>query len=200
MAQAGGWRETLHKRIAQAIKDAREARGMSAQELADATGQWGHPISRSQIANYESGRKLGLDVSELLALAATLEIPLALLLFPDYPNGKAELLPGLYADGRDSVRWLSGASSLPLEAAGDTARTRRSNPGVELVSAVEALAHTDQELLSLRMMAQAMNAPREAVDSVMRLIRDREEKLAALTKRIQEKNVELWGFERGSDG
>jgi transcriptional regulator with XRE-family HTH domain len=59
--------------MAAAIKSARASR--SAQWLADETERLGYPISRAAIANYESGRKKGLDVAELLVLAAALNCP-----------------------------------------------------------------------------------------------------------------------------
>ena len=58
----------LHARIAQAIRTNRHGR-LSAQQLADETERLGYGISRSQIANYESGRKKSLDVAELLVIA-----------------------------------------------------------------------------------------------------------------------------------
>ena len=78
---ADEWTEGLHQRIAEAIKDARQGR-LTGQQLADDTEQLGYPITRSQIANYESGRKQSLDVAELLLLAAALGVPPVALLFP----------------------------------------------------------------------------------------------------------------------
>ncbi|MEX3771675.1 XRE family transcriptional regulator, partial [Mycolicibacterium fortuitum] len=62
------WVDELHRRVAAAIKAARASR--SAQWLSDETERLGFPISRAAIANYESGRKKGLDLTELLVLAA----------------------------------------------------------------------------------------------------------------------------------
>jgi transcriptional regulator with XRE-family HTH domain len=50
-------------------------------------------ISRTQIANYESGRKKNLDIAELLILAAALDVPPLVLLYPDLPAGKVEIIP-----------------------------------------------------------------------------------------------------------
>jgi transcriptional regulator with XRE-family HTH domain len=88
------WEEALHKRIAGAIRDARRQRRMSANELADETERLGYGVSRSQIANYESGRKKSLDVAELIVLAAALRVPPLQLLFPDEPDDDIEMLPG----------------------------------------------------------------------------------------------------------
>jgi transcriptional regulator with XRE-family HTH domain len=72
----------LHQRIAQAIRTTRKTKGMSAQDLADQTARLGYPISRQQIANYESGRKHGLDVADLLVLAEALTTAPVCLVFP----------------------------------------------------------------------------------------------------------------------
>ena len=103
--------EGLHRRIAAAIKSARANR--SAQWLADETERLGYPISRAAIANYESGRKKGLDVAELLVLAAALRIPPLTLLFPQLPDGPVELLPGVETTSWDAAAWFSGEASSP---------------------------------------------------------------------------------------
>jgi transcriptional regulator with XRE-family HTH domain len=105
------WVEGVHRRIAAAIKTARANR--SAQWLADETERLGYPISRAAIANYESGRKKGLDVAELLVLAAALRIPPLTLLFPRLPDGAVELLPGLEINSWDAAAWFSGEASAP---------------------------------------------------------------------------------------
>ena len=76
--------EGVHRRIVAAIKSARA--NHSAQWLADETERLGYPISRAQIANYESGRKKGLDIAELLVLAAALRIPPLTSCSPNYPT------------------------------------------------------------------------------------------------------------------
>lgn len=86
------WDRSLHGGIAARIKQARRGK-FSAQQLADETARLCYPITRSQIANYESGRTQGLNVTELLVLAAALEVPALSLLFPDRPDQQVELLP-----------------------------------------------------------------------------------------------------------
>jgi hypothetical protein len=85
---------------------------MSAQDLADETVRLGYPISRSQIANYESGRKHGLDVADLLVLAEALNTAPVALVFPGpydenvrtYPESRE--LPQLWW-----AQWFSGLLS-----------------------------------------------------------------------------------------
>jgi len=85
----------------------------SAQWLADETERLGYPISRAAIANYESGRKKGLDVAELLVLAAALQIPPLTILFPDLPDGPVEVLPGIQSTSWDAAAWCSGEAGSP---------------------------------------------------------------------------------------
>jgi hypothetical protein len=105
------WVEGLNQRMAAAIKTARASR--SAQWLADETERLGYPISRAAIANYESGRKKGLDVAELLVLAAALRIPPLTILFPELPDGPVELLPGVQTTSWDAAAWFSGEATFP---------------------------------------------------------------------------------------
>lgn len=83
---------------------------MSAQQLADETERLHYPISRSQIANYESRRKRGLDVTELLVLAAALNTSPAALLYPGPYDKEVEALPGTDSTEFHAVQWFSGLS------------------------------------------------------------------------------------------
>src|SRR5271156_692638 len=105
------WAEDLHRRVAAAIKAARGSR--PAQWLADETQRLGYPISRAAIANYESGRKKGLDVAELLVLAAALRIPPLAILFPQLPAGSVEVLPDMETTSWEAAAWFSGEANSP---------------------------------------------------------------------------------------
>jgi transcriptional regulator with XRE-family HTH domain len=90
------WNRGIHAGIATAIKDARRAEQnrFTANALADETSRLNYPISRSQIANYESGRTQSLDVCDLLVIAGALKVPPLALLFPGMPDATTEILPG----------------------------------------------------------------------------------------------------------
>ena len=112
------WGVGVHQRIAQAIRSVREGR-LTAQQLAEETERLGHVISRSQIANYESGRKQSLDVTELLVIAAALGVPPLSLLFPDEPDDQVEMLPGHQVPTLSAKAWFGGdLGSIKREAAG----------------------------------------------------------------------------------
>jgi hypothetical protein len=110
MTQEIEWDRTLHNRIAQLIRTARGSR--SAQWLADETERLGYPISRSQIANYESGRKQGLDVAELMVLAAALGLPPVALLFGGHPDDLVEVLPAQKGTSVAALAWFTGDREL----------------------------------------------------------------------------------------
>jgi transcriptional regulator with XRE-family HTH domain len=111
-----GWADGLHRRIATTIREARTREGMSAQHVADATQELGYPISRDKIANYEAGRKQGLDIAEFLVLAAALRMPPISLLFDGPPDEAVEVLPGDHATIVEGMAWLSGDPALAEDA------------------------------------------------------------------------------------
>lgn len=112
MTQGASWSEALHARIAQAIRNARAGQRMSAQQLADETERLGYAISRSQIANYESGRKQGLDVAELTVIAAALRVPPVTLLFGGPPDEAIEVLPDEKGPSVSALAWFVGDRKL----------------------------------------------------------------------------------------
>ncbi|TXH18680.1 MAG: XRE family transcriptional regulator [Mycobacterium sp.] len=102
------WDEDMHRRIADAIKSCRDRGDLSAQQLADRTAELGYPLSRSQIANYESGRKKNLDVAELIVLAAALNTSPVCLVYPGPYQDAVELLPNQERGKYHAAQWFSG--------------------------------------------------------------------------------------------
>ncbi len=98
----------MHARIAVAIRQTRFVRRMSAQDVADETACLGYPISRAMLANYESGRKQGLDVAELMVLARALGVPPVTLLFGGLPDEAGEFLPGEKTTSVAALAWFIG--------------------------------------------------------------------------------------------
>lgn len=88
----------------------RKRRGLTAQDLADATERFGHPLSRNTIASLESGRKELLSVQELVTVARALEVAPIALLYPvdaeatvTVPADPPTVVPGLRA-----AQWFTG--------------------------------------------------------------------------------------------
>jgi transcriptional regulator with XRE-family HTH domain len=114
--QGKAWAEGLHRRIAATIRQARTREGMSAQDVADATQELGYALSRDKIANYESGRKQGLDIAEFLVIAAALRMPPISLLFDGPPDEPVQVLPGDNATMADGLAWLSADTNIAEDA------------------------------------------------------------------------------------
>lgn len=108
------WAERLVARVAGEVRRLRgkDHSGLSAAKLADRTFDIGYGISRSVVADLETGRKKSIDVAELLVLAAALGVSPAQLVFPDLPKGSVEVLPGLDQESHDALRWFSGEAGL----------------------------------------------------------------------------------------
>lgn len=81
---------------------------MSAQQLSDACDGLGHPIARSVLANFESGRRPTVSIAELLVFARALEVPAIELVFPLGREETIGVLPGASADTWDALKWFTG--------------------------------------------------------------------------------------------
>ena len=101
-----GWSEQLTARIAAEIKRLRGER--SAQWLSDRTAEFGHRVSRSTISDMEVGRRTRLELSEMIVMARALNVPPALLLYPQQPSGMVEVVPGVRVPSRQALTWFSG--------------------------------------------------------------------------------------------
>lgn len=114
--------------VAQQVRRRRLEVGLSVQKLADiCSEEYGLPIKRSVLANFEGGRRPALSVVELLVLARILAIPPAELLFPVGKLDEIEVLPDVTASTWEALRWFTGESdSLPTdsEASQDTRTVR----------------------------------------------------------------------------
>jgi hypothetical protein len=99
-------------------------------ELARRTAELGYPISRGATAKIESEVRSGkIDVAEVLVLAAALDIPPVLLLFPQFStDGGAVVVPGVMASEDEAVRWMSGQVSFPHRSTTCRAPAWRASP------------------------------------------------------------------------
>lgn len=66
------------------------------------------PIQRSVLANLESGRRTTVTIAEVLVLAAALNVPPAILVFPVGQTETVEMLPDFPAEALEAVDWLAG--------------------------------------------------------------------------------------------
>ncbi|CCC45993.1 helix-turn-helix domain-containing protein [Mycobacterium canetti] len=101
------WGEHEAYRVAREIERLRA--GRSTQWLADRTKELGCEVSRSVITDLENGRRRYVTTAELLVLAAALNVPPVVLVYPG-PRYEEyiEVLPGVQSTEIDAVQWFSG--------------------------------------------------------------------------------------------
>lgn len=110
--QGDDWHKAVAERIGKAVATRRKAVGLTAQQLAERCRELGAPIHRTTVTKIENGRPR-FDLGELLILSVALDIPPALLVFPDYPDGFVEVVPGVEATNETAVDWLAGRDTMP---------------------------------------------------------------------------------------
>ncbi len=190
-AEAKAWELDLSSQVGRAVLARRKALGLSAVQLAARTNDLGYPITRVTISRIENNARAGkVDVAELLILAAALEMPPVLLVFPDFPYGEARPIPGPDSFGWEAVRWMSGEAVLPPTVDLDgTLRAQPSNPGVDFIREVTNLNDHRQFLMALVNADQFGIAPDELEDMKRRYSADG----ARIRQAIDEARLKLWG-------
>lgn len=99
-------REVYSKRLG-AI---RRGRGWTQQQLADAMGRVGFPVNRATIAKVEVGKR-PMEVSELVAFAAALDVPPTALFLP-LGADRVALTDGVTVDAATAAAWSAGDAPL----------------------------------------------------------------------------------------
>lgn len=133
------WPKRLAVHVGQQIRRYRDAENVLARELADRTEELGHRVETNVITNLEVGRRTSVRVADLLALAAALQIPPALLICPVGAAGEIEPLPGWSVDPWTGFEWTTG-----FEAGSESRMT------VEAMNAIRTYHAHWQRLLPLR--------------------------------------------------
>ena len=100
------WSAETVEDIAATVKARRKELGITAAELADRTSV-GKPLTRAVISDIETGRKRTLDITELVTLAAALNMSPLTLLIPNVLED-VEVLPDVTAAGIDVFGWWTG--------------------------------------------------------------------------------------------
>ncbi|MEU3325780.1 MULTISPECIES: helix-turn-helix domain-containing protein [Streptomyces] len=109
------WADQVMATVAAEVRRRRKELGMSAQDLADACAGLGHPIPRNVIANMESRRRSTLPLVDVLVLAAALDTPPILLLYPLGYVDRTQKLPLTDpVETWDALRWFTGEEGGPL--------------------------------------------------------------------------------------
>jgi transcriptional regulator with XRE-family HTH domain len=98
--------------VAERVKEVRTRRGLSAARLAERLRSVGLEWDRSVVANLENGRRASIDVAELLALAAVLDVAPVHLLVPT-DEGDYQATPTITVDTVTARAWVRGFQGLP---------------------------------------------------------------------------------------
>ncbi|PCG88019.1 transcriptional regulator [Streptomyces sp. WZ.A104] len=109
------WSTAFTGRIAQRLREARKAAGLTMAEVAQGCAARGLPeLTEHSMKNLESGRKTSITVADIAVLADVLSVPPVTLLFPLGSSSTVEVLPGRTVSTWDAVAWFTGES--PLDA------------------------------------------------------------------------------------
>ena len=120
------WQARLTKTVAGQVRRYRKDRGLSAQQVADRCAGLGMEIPRSTVADLENGRRANVTLSELLVLAAALEVPPVELAVPLARQETVEILPGMELPTWYAARWFRGDAALEI---GDDRQPRYEDRG-----------------------------------------------------------------------
>lgn len=182
------WDIRLVEQTGSAMRRVRRRKGKPASWLSNQTAALGLRVSPQVIAKLDSGHRGGaLSVSELLVLAAALEVPPALLLFPGYPEGEVEFLPGRIVQSKEAVEWFSGEARLPAPTSVDGVGREASppNPGTELVKALRQCLDISRGLVALNEMLRGKHVPPDVASSMHSEWEDRLLELQGLIMRAR---------------
>jgi transcriptional regulator with XRE-family HTH domain len=224
--EAKAFETTLANWFAFAVRTRRKALKLTASELSRRTAELGYPITRGAISKIEAEVRSGkIDVAEVLVLAAALDIPPVLMLFPNFStDGSHQVLPGVSVRNEDAVRWLAGRISLPQEEEPVSMRLEGQpnppNEGVKLIAAASSLEQAFEARIPLvtelhkaeadwdgrHANSDAAQANLDDVrakwyrrDTARRMVQLNDEEIAAIRKQIRDAHEALWGLRRDSD-
>jgi transcriptional regulator with XRE-family HTH domain len=183
-----------------AVSWRRNALRLTASELARRTAELGYPISRGAIAKIESNVRSGkIDVAEVLVLAAALDIPPVLLLFPQVAtDGGTVILPNFMTKEDDAVRWMAGQVSFPQPY--DVSQERLEghphppNHGVNLIAAMSLLEQVLESRISLVHYWHKVQNDAAEVENARRMLEKNNEQIMAVRKQIRDAREALWGM------
>lgn len=178
MTEMTTWASETTARIGEQIRLHRQ--GRPAMWLADRTAELGHPISRTAISEYETGKRKAISVTDLVTIAAALEIPPVTLIYPHLPDGPVEVLPSVQSTSIAAAQWFSGQGPNPSGENVYTARISKAREYVDLQSRRDRVA-VDATLASQDGSAGPFGTLEEA-QRALRLITERLETVVELMR------------------
>ena len=188
-----------------AVSRRRKALKITASEVARRTAELGYPISRGAIAKIESNVRSGkIDLAEVLVLAAALDIPPVLLLFPQLASdGGSPALPNYLTSDDEAVRWMSGGVSFPqkydLSSMHLKGQPNPPNAGVNLIAAVSSLEQALETRISLVHHLEKVQCDPVDAENAGRMLEKNSEHIEAIRSQIDAARAVLWGFHDNYD-
>lgn len=120
---ADQWPAAFTARVVQAMREARQAAGLTMGDLAQGCADRGYPeIKEQTIKNLEAGRRANITIVDLVVLADVLGVPPVALLFPLGTDATVEVLPGREVSTWDALAWFTGETPTDRPAPQGTAR------------------------------------------------------------------------------
>ncbi|MFF4203109.1 helix-turn-helix domain-containing protein [Streptomyces sp. NPDC001668] len=117
------WPAAFTARIAQEMREARKAAGLTMGEVAQECADRGlTEITEQSVKNLESGRKASMTIADFVVLADVLGVPPVTLLFPLGSSATVEVLPGREVSTWDALAWFTGETPMDQPAPEGTAR------------------------------------------------------------------------------
>ncbi|MBE1551501.1 transcriptional regulator with XRE-family HTH domain [Mycobacterium sp. OAS707] len=180
----------------------RKALGLTAAELSRKTAELGFPVTRGTIAKIESNLRSGkIDVAEVLVLAAALDVPPVLLLFPQVASdGGSSVLPNVFTTDAESVRWVSGETSTPrvydMAAGRLDGEPSPPNDGVELIASIAFLHQALDTRSSLVHHLRTVEHDPAELHTAQQMLDRNADQIAAIRNRIRTAQESLWGMSR----
>ncbi|WP_405589671.1 helix-turn-helix domain-containing protein [Streptomyces sp. NBC_01190] len=117
------WPTIFTARAVQAMREARQAVGLTMADVAQGCADRGHPeIKEQTIKNLETGRRASMTIADFVVLADVLGVPPVSLLFPLGTDATVEVLPGREVSTWDALAWFTGETPTDQPAPQGTAR------------------------------------------------------------------------------
>src|SRR5262249_31982337 len=116
------WPAAFTTRIAQEMREARKAAGLTMSEVAQGCADRGlTEITEQSVKNLEAGRKASMTIADFVVLADVLGVPPVALLFPLGVSATVEVLPGREVSTWDALSWFTGETPMNQPAPEGTA-------------------------------------------------------------------------------
>lgn len=145
-----------------------------------------------------------IDVAEVLVLAAALDIPPVLLLFPQVStDGGAVILPNFTTKEDEAARWMSGQVSFPRKYDLGSVRLEGQptppNEGVNLIAAMSLLEHAIETRISLVDYWHKVKDDAREAEIAQRMMEKNDEQIEAARRQVRDAREALWGFHDNYD-